>query len=463
MSSHNPKTRKERLVVVGGCAAGMSAASKARRLRPEMEVVALEKTPHVSYSACGIPYYVADFVRQPSDLVTVTPEEFRSKRNIAVFTRHEVVDIKPVQRQVTAVEMETNKEMCWHYDRLLISVGGLPNRPDIPGIDLQNIFTIQTLQDGIRIKQLIDERRPKRVAIVGGGYIAMEMAEACRVRGLQVNLLEKRRQILLTFEENIVEAVRAELSRNQVTVQTQAQIVRFAPNGLNEVTQVLLAGTEEALPVDFVLVCAGLAPNTRLAEIAGVRPGKTGAIGVDWKMQTSVPNIYAAGDCVEVKNLVSGKPDYIPLGPTANKQGRVAGENIGGGTAIFRGVAGTSVFKTFELEVARTGLCARQARSHSLDVDMVTITERSKAGYYPGAQPMTVCVVFDRRSGRLLGAQMVGREGVSKRIDVFAAALLNKMTLEDLASLDLSYAPPFAPVWDPVLVAVNVARGKLHR
>ncbi len=455
----NSKTRSERLVVIGGCAAGMSAASKAKRMNKNLQVIALEKTPHVSYSACGIPYYVADLVRDARDLIAVTPEEFRDQRGIEVLIRHEVVDIHPVKKTVTAIQLDSGKEIGLDYDKLVIAVGGVPKKPELPGMNAKNVFTLQTLQDGLHIRKYIDEQRPKRTAIIGGGYIAMEMTEAFRQRFLEVSVIQKRDQILPDFEPEIAEKVAAELTRNEVKIFTASAATALEASGGGLAKNVIFADGRQ-LSVDLVLVSTGLAPNTKLAEMAGVRVGSTAAIVVDWKMQTNVSNIYAAGDCVEVKHLVSGKPDYIPLGPTANKQGRVAGENIGGGTAMFKGVVGTMVFKTFDLEVAKNGLNVAEAQRWGFDADKVTITENSKAGYYPGVKSITVTVIWDKRSRRLLGAQMVGQEGASKRIDVFATALTNKMTLDEMANLDVSYAPPFAPVWDPVLVAVNAARGK---
>lgn len=457
----NSKTRKVRFVVIGGCAAGMSAASRARRLDPNLDVLALEKTAHVSYSACGIPYYVSDLVREASELITITPEEFRKKRNIEVLTRHEVVDINAARRRVIAVDLNNGHEVGFDYDKLIISVGGRPKLPEIPGINLKNVFTIQTLQNGIDLKRYVEERRPKHVVIVGGGYIGMEMAEAFRTREIDVTVIEKESQILPNFEQDIADKVAEELEEHDVTILTSTQAAALRGNLRREVESLLLSAGKERLSADLVIFCIGLAPNTDLAQKAKVRLGNTGAIAVDWKLQTSVSNIYAAGDCVEVKNLVSGKPDYIPLGPTANKQGRVVGENIGGGFATFKGVVGTSVFKTFCLEVARTGLSSVQAKEHGFNVETATITANSRAGYYFGVKPITISVVFDKRSKRLLGAQIVGEEGVSKRIDIFATALTSKLTLNEIAYLDLSYAPPFAPVWDPVLVAVNAAKRKL--
>lgn len=456
----NTKTRKERFVIIGGCAAGMSAASKAKRINPNLEVTALEKTAHVSYSACGIPYFVSDLVREASELITITPEEFRKKRGIEVLTRHEVVAIISSKRRILAIDLDSGNEVGFDYDKLMIAVGGRPKRPEIPGIELQNVFTIQTLQDGVDLKKYVDERRPKRAAIVGGGYIAMEMAEAFRAREIAVTVIEKEKQILPNFEPEIADKVAAELKKHDVNILTSMQVAALRGNSSREV-ETLFLNNDETLQTDLVLFCIGLAPNTDLAEKAKVRLGNSRAITVDWKLQTSVSNIYAAGDCVEVKNLVTGKSDYIPLAPAANKQGRIAGENIGGGFATFKGVVGTSVFKTFCLEVASTGLNSARAKKFGFDAGFTTITENSKAGYYSGVKPITISVVFDKRSKRLLGAQMVGEEGVSKRIDIFATALTSKLTLNEIAYLDLSYAPPFAPVWDPVLVAVNAARSKL--
>ncbi len=462
MASRNPRTRPERLVVVGGNAAGMSAASKARRVNPALEVVALEMSPHVSYSACGIPYFVADLVRESSELVALTPEQFQRHRGITALVRHQVVAIKPVQRQVVAVDLESNQERCWHYDKCIVSLGASPNQLEIPGADLKNIFAIRTLQDGIRIRDFIDTRRPKRGAIVGGGYIAMEMAEACRLRGVEIVVLEKTPSILQGFSSEIVEQVRGELDSNEVSVSTSTTVTGFQANGASEVSTVKLDTPEREIQTDFVLICTGVTPTVDVAVAAGIRTGTTGGILVDWKQKTNVPNIYSAGDCVEVRNLVSGKPDYIPLGTTANRQGRVAGENIGGGTSVFRGVVGTSVFKVFGLEVAKTGLSKAQAEKHGFDAACNTVRAHDRASYWPGASEITITVVYDKRSRRLLGAQLAGKAGVSKRVDVFATALHNKMTLDDMTALDLSYAPPFSPVWDPVLVAVHAARGKLQ-
>lgn len=458
----NPKTRKETLVVAGGCAAGMSAASKAKRTNPGLQVIAFEKSPHVSYSACGIPYFVADLVRDYRELVSVSPEEFRRARGIEVFTGHEVVEINTMKRRVIAVDLATNLEIARDYDKLVLAVGGRPHLPEISGLNHEHVFTVQTLQDGMRIKQVIDGSRLKSAALIGGGYIGLEMAEAFRKRNLKTAVVERESRILPRFEPEIATRAASELADNGVALYCGATVVGVSTRGDGSLEHVALENGERIL-ADLVLVCAGLRPNIDLATAAGLRRGVTGAVRVDWKMQTCNMNVYAAGDCVEVKNLVSGKPDYAPLGPAANKQGRVAGENIGGGTARFRGVVGTSVFKLFDLEIARTGLGVEQAISAGFQAVGTHVEVLSKAKFFPDAAPLSIVIIFDKRSERLLGAQMIGRNGAAKRIDIFATALTNRMTLADMAHLDLSYAPPFAPVWDPVLVAVNAARGKLRQ
>lgn len=455
----NSKIRKERFIIVGGNAAGMSAASKAKRLNPKLEVLVFERSSHVSYSACGIPYYISDMVHDVNELVTITPEEFHSKRDVTVLTKYEVVDIKPVKRLVTVIDLNSGKDVEYAYDKLLIATGSsvIPPFPVAPNVT--RVFSLQTLDDGIRVKKFIDEKRPKSIAIVGGGYIAMEMAEALSQRNINVLIIEKSGQILPGFGPEIVKEVASKLNQNKVEVLTNSQVEKAFCSGHDSVVSQLESG--EKKEADMMLVCTGIQPNSKIAQLAGARLNAHNAIAVDWKMQTTVSNIFAAGDCAETQNIVSGKKDFLPSGPTANKQGRIAGENIGGGTATFPGVTGTSVFKLFDLEVARTGLDLQKAQRLNFDAMTSSVTVKSKAGYYSDATPITISVVFNKRDGRLLGAQMVGKNGVSKRIDVFATALFNRMKLDEIASLDLSYAPPFAPVWDPVLVAVNVAKTKV--
>lgn len=456
----NPKTRPETVVIIGGSAAGMSAASKAKRMNPDLRVVALEKSDFVSYSACGIPYFVSGQVQQPSDLVAMTPEDFRVKRGIEAVTQHQVVDIHSTKRQLTAIELGAGREYELTYDKLVLAVGGTHLVPPIPGLPNEDIFTIQTLDDGIRIRNYIEEHKPKSALIVGAGYIGLEMAEALKLRGLDVVIVEKLDLILPGFEPEVSEIVAACLARFHISVHVSSELQEIS-RGKDSRFEILLFD-QTKLNADLILVCAGQMPNAELAKVAGVQAGSLGGIVTDWKMQTNVPNIYAAGDCVEVKNLVSGKPDYVPLGTTANKQGRVAGENIGGGTGRFRGVLGTAVFKLFNLEIARTGLGMTKASEAGFSPEKITIEAPSKADYWKESSRILLSLIVDKRSKRPLGAQMVGLDGVSKRIDVFATALLNRMTLDEMLSLDLSYAPPFAPVWDPVLVAVNAARAKLR-
>lgn len=449
---------KERLVVIGGVAAGMSAASRARRVNPQLEITVLEKGEYVSYSACGLPYYLAGLVRDAHELVVYSPEFFKEKRKIDVFTRHEVTEIIPAQKRVRALRLDRGDDITIPYDHLILTTGGAPATL-IPGSQFANVHTSNDLAGTIALKNSIREHAPHRAAIIGAGYIGLEVAEAFRTLGMEVTILERGGSVLENPEPEIAEKVEATLAAHGVHFIKRADVKEIASDDGKRAARVLY--NDAALDTDLVLLATGIVPRTELAQAAGIALGPTGAIHVDERMQTSLAAIYAAGDCVETKHLVTGKPTYVPLGTTANKQGRVAGENAAGGNATFPGIVGTAVTKVFELEVARTGLTQAEARATGFAADSVTITAGSRANYF-GGKPITVKLVFDTRQGRLLGAQMVGEEGVAKRIDVLATALTARLALDDLLHLDLSYAPPFAPVWDPILVAVWAGAKKLR-
>ncbi len=452
------KGKNERLVIIGGVAAGMSAASQAKRLRPELEVIALEKGPFVSYGACGMPYNIMDPKRDMEDLIVVSAREFREERRIDVRTGHEVVGLEPSNKTVHVHNYEDGSRYDLSYDSLVIATGARAVRLPIPGADLDGVFVLRDLGDGMQLKKFLAEKNPKRVAIIGAGYIGMEMAEAFRARGNEVFMLEKLSRILPGYEEEITGRVEEELERNRVKLHIGAGVTAFqAGNGI-------VKGVETdrgSFRVDSALMAAGIKPNVELARESGAVIGDTGAIYVNEYMETSIKGIWAAGDCAEAFHRVTGMNAYIPLGTTANKQGRVAGANASGGLEVFRGIVGTAAFKVFDLEVARTGLSVEEAKQYGLSVVKETITASSRAESYQGGKPITVVLTAEEMTGRLLGAQMVGAEGVAKRIDTYAAALYNKMTLEDISNLDLSYAPPFSPVWDPVLVAANVAKKRV--
>ncbi len=447
-----------RIVVVGGVAAGTSAASQAKRRVPEAEVILLERGPDVSYGACGIPYNLADPARSIQDLVVVPAERFRAERGIDVRTGHEAQGLDTARQALRVRDLASGRAYELGYDALVLATGARAVRPPLPGLELPGVFLLRELTDGAALKRFLAEEAPRRAVIVGAGYIGMEMAEVLRRRGLAVTVLEKVEQILPGFSPPVVSRVAAELERNGVAVATGVSVLRVerAAAGLAVVTD---RGDH---PADLVLVSVGVRPNVALAREAGVALGATGAIRVDDQLRTSAPRVWAAGDCAEALHLVTGQPAWIPLGTTANKQGKAAGANAAGGDERFGGIVGTAAFKVFELEVGRTGVTPVEAGRAGLEAISSQSTHRTRGHAYPGSKEVTTVLVAEPGSGRLLGAQMAGEEGVTGRIDVLATALTARMTLGELEGLDLAYAPPLAPVYDPLLVAASVARKDLR-
>ena len=442
---------KQKVVIIGGVAAGMSAASKIRSLNPNAEIRVFQRNDYVSYAACGTPYLIAGRVPSSNSLVAYDAPFFKEKRNIDIFLHHEVVKISPSAKTVLVRNTATGEEREYSYDRLLIFTGARPIPPPIKGINLKGIFTLRTLEDGIAIQDYIASKSPKRGLIIGAGSIGMEMAEAFSERWLSVTMVEKMPNILGSMDNEINEVVEEELKNKKVTLIKSKAIVEFVGDDLCVKSAIL--ENSESINTDIVIIGTGIKPNSGLAKDAGVELGKTGAIRVNEYMQTNLPDIYSSGDCAEAYHLTLNRNVYMPLGTTANKQGRVAGENMAGGNAQFAGVVGTSVFKVFDLEVGRTGLTEKDARGEGIDYVANVIEQSSRANYYPGVTQIRIKLIADKETGQILGAQMVGREGVSKRLDVFATALSAKMTVREIANLDLSYAPPFAPVYDPILIA----------
>ena len=452
----------ERLVVVGADAGGMTAASQARRRRPvdDLEIVAFDRGRHASYSACGIPYWIGGAVGPIDALVTRTVEEFR-KQDIEVRLRHEAVSLDLAAGEVLVRDLDGGGERRLGFDQLVVATGATPVHPDIPGVQAPGVFGVQTLDDGEAVRAAV-AAGPERAVVVGGGYIGLEMAEAFVQRGMAVTVVEAAPQPMSTLDPDMgalvgdaVEGLGIELLRGQPVT-----AIATGPDG--RVRAVVTGGRE--IPADLVVLGLGVRPTTDLAAAAGVETGVTGGIVTDARMRTvSHERVWAAGDCVQTIHRVSRAPISVPLGTHANKQGRVAGINLGGGYATFPGVVGTAVTKVCDLEVARTGLREADAEAAGFRFVTATVESTTRAGYYPGAKPIITKLIAERRSGRLLGAQIVGREGAAKRIDVLATALWNDMTVEDIAGLDLSYAPPFAPVWDPVLIAARKAWDAVER
>jgi len=450
----------ERLVVIGGDAAGMTAASRARRRRDpdDLEIVAFERGPYTSYSACGIPYLVGDLVSDVDRLVARSPEEHR-RNGIDVRTGHEVVAIDLNRRQVRVHDLGAAAERDEPFDQLVVATGAVPSRPDLPGIDADGIFGVQTLADGVTVRRAVDQGAPSRAVVVGGGYIGLEMAEALVRRGLEVALVDRTAQPMAAVLDDDIGALVGDALRAVGVTLYMGESVDGFDTEAGAVRAVRTA--QHTLPADLVVLGLGVRPNSGLAESAGIAVGDTGGVVTDARMETSVGGVWAAGDCVESIDRVTGRPVVVALGTHANKQGRVVGINVTGGDARFPGVVGTAASKICAYEVARTGLTERQASEARIDVVAATIESTTRAGYYPGAAPITVKVVAERPGGRIVGAQIVGEEGAAKRIDVLATAIWNRMPVDEVADLDLSYAPPFSPVWDPVLVAARRAADQL--
>ena len=429
-----------RLLAIGGVAAGLSAAARARRIDSGLEIVVLEKGPAVSYGACGLPYYVEGRVRSASQLVVYTPEYFSKERRITVRTGARVVSIAHPRREAV---LDGGERVP--YDRLVIATGARPLGLDLPGARLPHVFTLHTLEDAERLKTYLREKQPKRAVVIGAGYIGLEAADALRRNGLAVIVAEQSPHVLHREDAGLTQVVRDRLERFRVELRCGARVDGIARDRAGDI------------PCDLVILAAGLRPNVEIAAEAGVEVGRTGAIRVDERMETSLPGVYAAGDCAEALHLVTGRPAYIPLGTTANKMGRVAGANAAGRRERFGGIVGTAIVRVFGLGIAITGLSVEQARREGFSPISARITSHSHAAYFGGA-PITVELVADAATRRLLGGSVWGEEGVEGRINVIATALQNRMRVEDLEQLDLAYAPPFATVWDPVLIAAQQLR-----
>ncbi|MFF1272088.1 FAD-dependent oxidoreductase [Streptomyces marokkonensis] len=462
MDMSDARGTRERLVVVGGDAAGMSAASAARRLRgpDELEIVAFERGHFTSYSACGIPYWVGGDVTDRDRLIARTPEEHRA-RGIDLRLRTEVTELDPGRGRVRARDLASGTESWTSYDKLVIATGARPVRPELPGMDAPGVHGVQTLDDGQALLDTLAATRGRRAVVVGAGYIGVEMAEAMINRGYEVTVVNRGSEPMATLDPDMGRLVHRAMEGMGITMVNDAEVTKLLTGDDGRVRAV---ATEEAeYPADVVVLGIGVQPGTALARAAGLPLGEHGGLLTDRSMRVrGHENVWAGGDCVEVLDLVSGQERHIPLGTHANKHGQIIGANVGGSYATFPGVVGTAVSKVCDLEIARTGLREKDARRVGLRFESVTIESTSRAGYYPNASPMTVKMLAELRTGRLLGVQIVGREGAGKRVDIAAVALTAGMTVEQMTALDLGYAPPFSPVWDPVLVAARKAAAKIR-
>ena len=453
-----------KVVIVGGVAGGATAAARIRRLNEQAEIVVFERSGYISYANCGLPYYIGDVITDRSELTLQTPESFFSRFRVSMRVRHEVTAIHPEKKEVTVKNLETGEEFEESYDKLILSPGAKPTQPRFPVADLDKVFTLRTVEDTLRIKEYINESHPKSAVLVGGGFIGLELADNLRELGMDVTVVEYAKQLMTPFDSDMAAFIHNEMRKHGVKL-----VLGRAVEGLEEAdggVDVLLKD-EQPLRADMVILAIGVSPETTLAKDAGLELGIKGSIVVNDRMETSISDIYAVGDAVQVKHFVTGQDVLLSLAGPANKQGRIAADNICGGDSHYTGSQGSSVIKIFGMTAATTGVNETNARKTGLDVDTVILSPMSHAGYYPGGKVMTMKVVFEKATYRLLGAQIVGYEGVDKRIDVLATAIRAGMKATELKDLDLAYAPPYSSAKDPVNMAGfmidNIAKGVLKQ
>jgi len=412
----------------------------------------------VSYSACGLPYVISGVIDDGRKIVIRQPEDF-AKEGIKVFTRHRVTYIDKARQQLTVKNLQNNADEVVDYDRLILATGAYPIVPNIEGISLEGVLTLRNISDLDRFKTLLTSMQPKTAVIIGAGYIGLELAESFHELTIKTTIVEKARRILPRFDTEMAKPVHDHLLENQVELILGDGLAKL--HGENGQVTVVETESGKMIPADLVVIAIGVKPNVELAKAAGIELGKTGAIAVDSKMETRTPGIFAAGDCCETINRITGKPIWMPLGDIANLQGRVAGENVAGGNAYFPGVFGTAIFKIFKLTIAITGLSEQAAQEAGFKPASIVMKGTDRARYYPGRQEYTLKLVADRQNGRLLGAQVVGSGNVDKMIDIAATALLGKLTCEDMENADLAYSPPFSPVLSTIIVAAGILKSKL--
>ncbi len=453
-----------KVVIVGGVAGGATAAARIRRLDDAAEIIVFERSGYVSYANCGLPYYIGGVIADPEELTLQTPESFYSRFRVAMKVRHEVTGIHPERKTVSVKNLETGEEFEEGYNKLILSPGARPTQPRLPGTGIGKLFTLRTVEDTLRIKEHIDRHHPKSAILAGGGFIGLELAENLRELGMEVAIVQRPKQLMNPFDADMAAMIHGEMRRHGVRLVLGQTVEGFAEKdgGVD-----VLLKDNAPLHADMVVLAIGVMPDTALAREAGLELGIKDSIVVNDRMETSVPDIYAAGDAVQVKHSVTGQDVLLSLAGPANKQGRIIADNICGGDSRYAGSQGSSVIKVFDMTAAVTGINEAHGRKAGLDVDTVILSPMSHAGYYPGGRVMTMKVVFEKETYRLLGAQIVGYEGVDKRIDVLATAIHAGMKATELKDLDLAYAPPYSSAKDPVNMAGfmidNIAGGILKQ
>ena len=452
-----------KVVIVGGVAGGATAAARLRRLDEEAEIVILERSGYVSYANCGLPYYIGGTIQDKGALTLQTPESFRARFNIDVRVRHEVLSLQPQAHTVTVRRLDDGTEYTESYDKLILSPGAKAIRPPLPGIDLEGIFTLRTVEDTLRIREFLEHHQPKSAVVVGGGFIGLEMAENLIHAGVHTTLIQLDDQVLLPLDKDMAGEVHSYLRGQGLDLRLGTAVTGFRRQGSQLET---LIGHEPPVAADLVILAIGVAPESQLARQAGLTLGQKGAIVVDDHMRTSQPDIYAVGDAVQVNHVVTGQKALVALAGPANRQGRVAADHICGLGQSYAGAQGSSILKLFDMTAAATGLNEKAAQAAGVAYDKAVTYSASHATYYPGAQNMTIKTLFDPQTGRILGAEIVGFDGVDKRIDVMAAAIRAGLTAQQLTQLDLAYAPPYSSAKDPVNMAgyvIENLRGGLVR
>ena len=453
-----------KVLIVGGVAGGATAAARIRRLDENAEITVFERSGYISYANCGLPYYIGEMITDPEDLTLQTPESFLARFRINMKVHHEVTVIHPDQKTISVKNLETGEEFEEAYDKLILSPGAKPTQPRLPGVGIEKVFTLRTVEDTFHIKEYIRRNQPKSAVLAGGGFIGLELAENLKELGMDVTIVQRPKQIMNPFDADMASFIHSEMRKHGVTLALGHTVEGFEEKdgGID-----VLLKDEMPMHADMVVLAIGVTPDTHLAEAAGLELGIKGSIVVNDRMETSAPDIFAAGDAVQVKHYVTGQNALISLAGPANKQGRIIADNICGGDSRYSGSQGSSVIKVFDMTAATTGINETNARKAGLDVDTVILSPMSHAGYYPGGKVMTMKVVFEKETYRLLGAQIVGYEGVDKRIDVLAAAIHAGMKATELKDLDLAYAPPYSSAKDPVnmagFMADNISKGTLKQ
>ncbi len=453
-----------KVVIVGGVAGGASAAARIRRLDEKAEIVVFERSGYISYANCGLPYYIGGIIEDPEELTLQTPESFYRRFRVQMKVHHEVTGIDPINKTVTVQDLESGRRWKETYDKLLLSPGARPVRPNFPGAELETLFTLRTVEDTYRIRRFAEENDPQSAVIAGGGFIGLELAENLRHLGLEVTVVQRPEQVMEPFDRDMAALLHSELRSNGVKL-----MLKNTVTGVEETEEGMLVRLSDgtSLRTDMVVLAVGVAPDTAFAGEAGISLGIRNSILVNDRMETSVKDIYAVGDAVQVRHFVTGQDALVSLAGPANRQGRIAADNICGGDSRYHGSQGSSVLQVFSLTAAVTGIGEEAAKRAGIAADAVILSPMSHAGYYPGGSVMTMKVVFERETYRLLGAQIIGQDGVDKRIDVLAAAIRAGMKATELKELELAYAPPYSSAKDPVNMAGfmidNLASGVLKQ